>query len=667
MDANALVAQQADDLVLAGHYGEARELCERLLAEQPDHLPALCILGNAALMQQDYATAYESFMIVASLDPDVVDAHTGLGLAAQGLGRYEEALMHVRSAADLAPDSAALRKLLGNLLLLLGRAAEAQSYLRPTSAPHTPGPHSARPVAPNRPHGHNRPNVRKRATATAKERERPDWESLLREGKDLLSRGRSTEAIARLRDVIRLRPDIPDSYVELSVALMQTEQPEEAERYCREGLAQSPYAAHLHNNLGTTLVMQRRFEEAQEAFRQAWVCDPDMVPIYGNWGSTLLSLGLPAEAEATYREGIARDPHMVALRTGLGSALLMQGHTRDAMEALEAIPMADLTDIAARAEVAALLGVTYLIRGDYRRGWQGVEWRSSHRLRHLEKPRWQGEPLQGRRILVWCEQGMGDTIQFARYLPQVKARGGRVILEHPPELASLLQHVPDVDTLIPQREDGGAPPNPPDVSYDVQISLMSLPGLFRTDLDTIPAPIPYLSADPARVRAWRERLAANGPGYRVGLVWAGGRAYLNDVFRSTRLAEFIPLAGIPGLQFYSLQKGEAATEAAMPPEGIDWTDLAPELHDFADTAAAILNLDLILTVDTAVAHLAGALGRPVWTLLPYGISDWRWLEGREDTPWYPTMRLFRQPQLGDWRAVMEQVRTELQNSMARSG
>jgi ADP-heptose:LPS heptosyltransferase len=225
-----------------------------------------------------------------------------------------------------------------------------------------------------------------------------------------------------------------------------------------------------------------------------------------------------------------------------------------------------------------------------------------------------------------------------------------VILEYPPALANLFRCLEGVDEGMVHGSDEGTPRS----DYDRQVGLLSLPLRFATDLETIPSTTPYLTADPARVEAWRQRLEADGPGLRVGLVWAGSRGHVNDVHRSLSLREYAPLAQVARVRLYSLQTGAAAAEAASPPAGMSLIDLSSCLDDFADTAAAMMNLDLVITVDTAAAHLAGALGKPVWTLLPCN-ADWRWLREREDSPWYPTMRLFRQTQSGNWEAVLERV------------
>jgi hypothetical protein len=263
---------------------------------------------------------------------------------------------------------------------------------------------------------------------------------------------------------------------------------------------------------------------------------------------------------------------------------------------------------------------------------------------------WDGGQLAGRTILLHAEQGFGDTLQFIRYLPLVQERGRQIVLECQPELRRLLQsNMPDMSIV---SRGHALPP------FDVQCPLMSLPRIFATDLTNIPPSVPHLEANADDIAVWRNRLAEHTAPAKVGLVWAGNPDHANDRNRSVELASLAPLAEVPGVRFFSLQKGEAVSETNKLTTNMDLTDTAAELMDFADTAALIANLDLIITVDTAVAHLAGAMGRPVWTLLPF-VPDWRWLLNREDSPWYPTMRLFRQPTIGDWEAVFRRVAEEL--------
>lgn len=295
-------------------------------------------------------------------------------------------------------------------------------------------------------------------------------------------------------------------------------------------------------------------------------------------------------------------------------------------------------------------GMLLLKRGDYKYGWRERD----SRVGPFSCPVWEGESLEGRKILVQALHGFGDVIQFLRFLPSLKAWGAEVLLEHPPALATLLDGVEGWDHLIARHSAKEAF----EYDFDCHIPLMTLPVPLQID-ENIPAPIPYIQADPTRLKRWRDRLSGDSR-YRVGLVWAGSPDFKGDAERSCCLTDFAPLARLSNVRFFSLQVGKAAMQSANPPDGLELTDLSPELNDFADTAAAMSHLDLIITVDTAVAHLAGALGCRVWTLLPY-YCCWRWLEEREDTPWYTTMRLFRQRTPGDWAFVVSRVQRELKD------
>ncbi len=296
------------------------------------------------------------------------------------------------------------------------------------------------------------------------------------------------------------------------------------------------------------------------------------------------------------------------------------------------------------------LGTTLLLLGDFSNGWPEYEWRRKMpevaQPRNIAQPQWNGQTLEGKTILLHLEQGFGDTFQFIRYAPLVAKRGPKVIVECVPELAAVLRGARGIERII-SRGDSWPP-------YDVQSSVMSLPLAFGTTLETIPAQVPYLAAPPDRVAAWRERLGNPDGRRRVGLVWAGRPDQRDDRRRSMRFDQLAPLAEVKSARFFSLQKGPAAGQAAAAPPGMDFVDWTRDLHDFADTAALIANLDLVISVDTSVAHLAGAMGKPVWVLLS-SVPAWHWMLNRTDCPWYPTMRLFRQATPGDWTGVVENL------------
>jgi hypothetical protein len=304
--------------------------------------------------------------------------------------------------------------------------------------------------------------------------------------------------------------------------------------------------------------------------------------------------------------------------------------------------------------------LAWLVSGDLERGWPEYEWRwrtKDFPRRSFAAPRWDGEALEGRTILLYAEQGLGDTLQFIRYAPLVQRRGGVVLVEAQPALVPLLKSCPGIDQLVPS----GSPL--PD--FDVQVPLLSLPALLHTTRDTVPADMPYLSADPARSERWAAELRGI-PGFRIGIAWQGNPTYRDDRHRSLPVKHFEPLARLPGVRLVSLQKGFGREQLASVP---DWNvlDLADRLDEaggaFMDTAAVMQHLDLVVTSDTAIAHLAGALGVPVWVVLPFA-RDWRWLLDREDCPWYLTMRLFRQKRWGDWDELFTRVAQAVQSRQA---
>lgn len=300
--------------------------------------------------------------------------------------------------------------------------------------------------------------------------------------------------------------------------------------------------------------------------------------------------------------------------------------------------------------------MSLLRRGDFAPGWQNYEYRlrtREARPRKFDRPRWQGEDLNGRRILLHVEQGFGDMVQFLRYVPQVIERNGRVVLETPAELLRLLESAWAVERMVRLGEDPG--------DFDVHCPLLSLPGVFGTTAATIPAATPYLWPPPRLVDHWNRRIGPRGERLRVGLAWAG-RPFPPG--RSVPLELLAPLAEAGDIDFYSLQKGDAAAESAKPPAGLRWIDWSSDVRDFADVAAIVAAVDLVIGIDTAAAHLAGAMGKPVWVMLRH-VADWRWLAGREDSPWYPSMRLFRQQKPGEWRQVVEQVAMCLRDQSLR--
>ena len=419
-------------------------------------------------------------------------------------------------------------------------------------------------------------------------------------------------AIASYRAALAAKPDYTSACSNLGAALLCRGDLDGALEWGERAIHLQPDHADAHYNLGQVLHQRGEIEAAAAAYTRASDLDPGHASAWNNLGIALRDLGRPGEAVAAYARALGLRPDAAEIRYNQAMALLEDG--------------------------------------DFARGWPAYDARFASGdvpARRFVQPRWRGEDISTRTLLVWAEQGFGDTIQFVRCLHSLTGRAGRVVFEVQPALARLTEGVAGADQVVAAGQ-----PLPP---FDVQIPLLALPDLLGIRLETIPSGIPYLHPDPDLAETWRRRLGRGGR-LKVGLTWAGNPQQKNNLNRSMPAAALAGLLRLPAA-FFSLQPGEACRDLLR--QGIgEVTDLGPELTDFAETAAALAALDLIVTVDTSVAHLAGALGRPTWTMLAFA-PDWRWLRDREDCPWYPTMRLFRQQRRRDWAPVMARIEAEL--------
>jgi tetratricopeptide (TPR) repeat protein len=599
----------------AGRLAEAEALYRRILHREPRQPDALHLLGVLTFQRGDAARAAELIGRAIAALPGSAEMHFNLGVVLARLGRPAEAAASYRRAIALQPAHAGAHLNLGTLLRDAGRVEEALASYRRAAA-----------LAPRL------------------------VEAQLNLGALLCQAGRPAEAVPHLRQAAVLRPDDAMVLQRLGDALRTAGQLTEASEVYQRALALRPDSPEVRNSLAVALAGLGRLDEAAEQCRLAIAAAPEQAVPHDNLGAILTAQGEFAAAIDCHRRALALQPGLVAAHNNLGNALRDSGRLEEAVASFQRA--LDYQPDHAAAHVG--LALTYLLQGDLARGFAEFEWRwrwpeyTPAPLTFAEPP-WDGGDLAGRTILLHAEQGFGDTLQFVRYVPRLAARGGRVVLVAQPALAPLLARLSGVARLLGEEE--LVPP------FDVHAPLLSLPHLFGTTLATVPAEVPYLTADPVRQTAWAERLRGDGR-LRVGLVWAGNPGHKKDRWRSLPLAALAPLAGSAGVTFYSLQKGPAAEQAGSPPPGLVLRDLGPELTDFGETAAVVANLDLIITVDTAVAHLAGALGRPVWLLLS-AAPDWRWQRTGERSPWYPTMRLFRQEELGVWRPVVARVAAAL--------
>ncbi len=470
--------------------------------------------------------------------------------------------------------------------------------------------------------------------------------------------GRPEEALASYERAVALKPDYVEAHNNRGVALAALDRYDEALASYERAIALKPDYAVGYNNRGNALRDLRRLAEAVESYRRALAIKPGYAEAHNNLGVVLTDLERPAEALASCERALALRPDYAEACYHAGNALRDLHRHSEAAERYERA-------VALRPDYAAAhwnLADCRLLLGDFARGWEEYEWRwklgdREAIRRDFREPLWLGgQPVKGLTILLHSEMGLGDTLLFCRYAKQVAALGASVLLEVQPPLLPLLANVEGATAVLPR---GASLPD-----FDCHCPLMSLPLAFRTDLGTIPADVPYVRSDPVRVTAWRDRIGeAVKP--RIGLVWSGSAALRNDK-RSMALADALPLVG-EWAEWVSLQKEVRDSDAALLAAHPEIRHYGEALHDFADTAALVELTDLVVTIDSSVANLAGAMGKPVWIMLPHNPHDWRWLLDREDSPWYPTARLFRQPTAGDWPGVVRRVRDELARRFSARG
>jgi Flp pilus assembly protein TadD len=464
--------------------------------------------------------------------------------------------------------------------------------------------------------------------------------------------GRLQDAVNLLTRAVAASPGNAEAHNNRGNALRELGRHTDALASYERAIALAPGFAQAHYNRGNTLYLLKRPADALQSYDRAIALAPRYADAHNNRGNALRDLGRHADALASYEHAIELQPDSADAWSNRGHVLRRDGRYQDAVASyLRAIEI-DPQYAAAHFDLA----LCRLLLGDYAAGWEGYEWRwkkAEHASLHrgFAEPQWTGtEPLDGRTVFLYAEQGLGTTLQFCRYASLVAARGARVILEVPRLLAPLLASLDGVAQIVV--------PGAPLPAFDYHCPLLSLPHAFRTDLASVPAAVPYLRSDPARVTHWRAMLGERSKP-RVGLVWSGSLLLEADKrsARSLSLAELLPLAS-DRMQFVSVQKDVPAHDAAVLASHPEVLALGAQLADFADTAALVELLDVVVTVDTSVAHLAGAMGKPVWIMLEHS-PDWRWLLAREDSPWYPTAKLFRQDAPGDWAGVVERVRGAL--------
>lgn len=541
--------------------------------------------------------------------PDEPQALLLIGVASHRIRRDSHALGWLQRAAALQPKSAAAHHALGVVLQEHGRYDEAiTAQLRAIGC------------SPEMVEAH---------------------QSL---GAALLRRGEYGRALAAFRRAAELAPRSAAVATALVAALRNTGRGRDAVEVARSLVERCPEAAEAHRLLAMELHREGLLRAAVASHSRAIELDPRSAAGFTDLGVTLHAIGDLQGAAKNYSRALAIDGKNVRAHHNFALACSELNLLDDALASYGAALALDPRNADLHWDHALAL----LRAGRLREGWTEFEWRwrapsFPGTERHMDHPRWDGSALSGRRLLAYAEQGLGDTIQFSRYLPMLPRGQGGLLLECPPELIRLMRSLEGVDEVVERGRSSE--------EFDLQVPLMSLPRLFGTAAGSIPDAVPYLFPDQQYRERWKQELNSAGP-LLVGLVWSGSSTHRNDDNRSIPAEALAPLFRVGGVRWIGLQVGARG----MPP-GLT-TNLGPRFSDLAETAAALMNLDLVVSVDTAVAHLAGAIGMPVWTLLPHA-PDWRWMQEREDSPWYPTMRLFRQPSRGDWGSVVERVAAEL--------
>lgn len=613
----------------AGRFDRAEVALRAVLKEAPTDVAAQHDLGVALAKQVKLDEAIASFEKVIKLNPHATDARRNLGVALAQRGRRHDAAAAFQKLVDVTPNSAQCRHEWASALKAIGKLTDAAAQYR--------------------------------EAILLKE----DWAEAHHDlGLTLADLKRPSEAEEHYRQAIKLKPDFPEALNNLGILLEGLGRLGEAEAVYRQALTIKPNAADVHNNLGVALAAQRRYEEAVLSYRESLRLTPDSALALNNLGNSLRALGQIDEAVRSLRQAIRLRPDYAEAYNNLGIALVQLGRDQEAISFYERA----LCFRADYPEAHLNRSLAWLAAGDFKQGWTEYEWRwmaKDVNRRSFRQRRWDGCDLHGRTIFLYLEQGVGDTLQFIRYARLLKQRGARVIVEVQKSLVRLLSSCPHVDQVVPI----GAP----EPQFDLQIPLLSLPAIFRTTPETIPADVPYLFPDKQLQAHWRGRLeelaptprdAASGHGaaeLRIAIAWQGNKQYRGDRQRSIPLKHFAALADVPGVRLLSLQKGVGAEQVADLSgrfSVIEYPAIDEDSGAFMDTAAIMTNVDLIVTSDTAIPHLAGALGVPVWMAVPK-VADWRWMRNEAGSPWYPTMRIFRQRRQDDWEELFGRIADEL--------
>jgi tetratricopeptide (TPR) repeat protein len=603
-------------LQAAGDAGAAIECFRQAISLEPRAPRAHYNLGVALATRGELAAACGEFEQAMLAAPNYAEAHHGLGLALQRLGEYARAETAYARALQLRPQWPEAASSLGSLLQAQGQLDRAAALYEQALATN---PHFA--------------------------------DAHYNLGTVLKERNRYEEAMDRYRQAIACKPNFPEAHYNLGTLLQKAERLDEAAAAYQEAVRLRPDYALAHNNLGNVYRAQERIGEALACYERALQLEPSSSSVESNLGSLWHQEGQIERAMACYDRAMQVNPDSAEVLNNLGTALEELGREEEALACFDR--SAKLAPEVGEARYNRAL--LHLSRRRFAAGWPDFgAWLECKKYisRDFAVPLWNGEAMPQGTLVVYAEQGFGDTLQLVRYLPQVRRLVKSVVLEVQPPLVPLLRASGFGEVI------GGGDPLPP---HDAHLPLTQLPAVFAATEETMAVGVPYLAAEPALLDKWRARLA-DLPGFKIGIAWQGNPKYSGDARRSIPLVEYAPLAAVPGVRLFSLQKGHGVEQLAAVSGQMRIEDLAPELDGtsgaFMDTAAVMQSLDLMITSDTAIAHLAGALGVPTWVALS-NHPDWRWFRELDRSPWYPSMRLFRQQRQGDWTELFARMAEEL--------
>jgi len=681
----ATLLQQGLALHQQGKFKDAQAIYEKVLAIQENHFDALQLLGALSMQTKELTKAVDFLTKALKINPNHAACYSNRGIVLEELKHLDEALTNYDKAISIKPDYAEAYSNRGNVLQQLGCLYEAlTSYDKAISfKPDFVEAYS------------NRGNVLKKmgrlyGALTSYDKAisfKPDYaESYSNRGNVLQQLGRFDEALTSYDKAISFKPDYAEAYSSLGNVLKKLGRLDEALTNYDKAISIKPDYADAHSNRGVVLEELKRSDEALISHNKAISIKPDYAEAYSNRGSALQQLGRLDEALINYDKAISIKPDYADAHSNRGNVLQQLGRLDEALishnkaisikpdyaeaysnrgSALQQLGRLDeaLTSYNKAISIKSddtlahwNLSLLHLLEGNFKNGWQGYEWRWKNEnlpefkeKRNFSEPLWLGaESLKDKTILLYAEQGLGDSIQFCRYVPLVAQLGARVILEVQRPLVKLLKGIEGVNQIIAK---GDALPN-----FDYQCPLLSLPLAFKTELHTIPQVSYHITSDREKVAKWKAILGEKVKP-RVGLAWSGSAIHKNDHKRSLTLSKLQPYLN-PDVDYICLQKEIRDIDKALLAQHREIKYFGDALEDFTDTAALCELMDVVISVDTSVAHLAGTLGKPSWVLLPFS-PDWRWLLDRDDSPWYPSAKLYRQERIGSWNGVLEKVQSDL--------